>query len=198
MQVFEYYIWFACFVCLIIGLPTFFSGCGTKIPNTCFAYYETKGTVFGYKITDHICSECTQKDNNKKCTNRIYYQCYNGYAKIHFANNRSCLFEAYDDEKYFTDVQNKLSSYYPVGTTDRLFVNKLDYKECSMNDKGLQGLTYVGITFLSLSGFCLLIGSAFYFFSRLSRRVSFTEITNKDDSNDNTKDVINIENVHAV
>jgi len=175
-KMFESYIFAAFLVCLIIGLPTFFSGCGTSIPNTCFAYYETTGTIFNYKITDHICSECTQKDKNKKCTNRVYFQCFDGYVKIHFANNKTCLYEAYSDQKSFSDVQNLLSYNYPVGESDKLFVNKLDYSECSLNDNGLKALTYVGLTFLSFAGFLLIVGCGFYINNNFLNRSSFSVV----------------------
>jgi hypothetical protein len=148
------------FVFLVIGLPTFFSGCGTKIPNTCFAYYDIKGTVYGSKITNHMCSECIKKEN-KKCVQYNYYTCYNGYVKISYnlkGKNETCVYDAYKDEKSFTDTQNKLSYYYPKGLTDTLFVKKIEHEDCSMNDVGLQGLTYVGITFLSLAGLVAIIG----------------------------------------
>lgn len=172
---FESYFFAAFVICLIIGLPTFFTGCGTNIPNTCFAYDQTVGTVYNYKITSQVCSECVKRDNKKKCTQTSYYTCYDGYVKIHFANNQTCLYEAYNDQKSFTDTQNKLSYYYPKGMTDHLFLYKADHSQCTLNDDGLQGLTYTGITFLSLGGVCLVASFSIHLSSKLARRVSFTE-----------------------
>jgi hypothetical protein len=169
------YSFVALFVCLIIGLPTFFTGCGTNIPNTCFTYYQTFGTVYGSKITSSTCSECVKRDNNKKCTQTNYYTCYDGYVKIFYnwhGANKTCLYDAYYEEKSFTDVQNKLAYYYPKGTKDKLFVSKTDFEDCSMDDDGLQGLTYVGIIFLSLSGVFLIIFSYFYFLDNTQARVA--------------------------
>lgn len=171
MSAYLFYMQIAlCFaaVFFIIGLSTFLSGCGTKIPNTCFTYYETEGTIYGSQITNHMCSECAKKDSKKKCVQYNYYTCYDGYVKIRYSSaNKTCLYDAYNDEKYFTDLQNKLAYYYPVGQTDTLFVSKTDNSECSLDDDGLQGLTYTGITFLSLCGFALVACFVFYIIHKI-------------------------------
>lgn len=169
------YSFIALFVCLVIGLPTFFTGCGTNIPGTCFTYYQTFGTIYGSKITSSTCSECVKKDSKKKCVQTNYYTCYTGYVKIYYnwhGANKTCMYDAYDDEKSFTDVQNKLTYYYPEGSKDKLFVSKTDFEDCSMNDDGLQGLTYVGIIFLSMGGVFLLLSSYFYFLENTPARVA--------------------------
>ncbi len=150
----HYYFLLAIGICLVIGLPTFFSGCGTNIPNTCFSFIETTGTVYGHKITSGMCKACVKKDENKKCTKYNYYTCYDGYVKIDYYyhnSNKTCLYEPYQDEKYFSDVKDKLDYYYPVNYKNTLYVNKIDNNSCTFNQDGLKALTYVGIVFLTFS-----------------------------------------------
>jgi hypothetical protein len=47
--IYQYFL-LAIGIFFLIGFPTFFSGCGTNIPNTCFAFTETTGTVYEYKM----------------------------------------------------------------------------------------------------------------------------------------------------
>ena len=151
---------------LLIGFPTFFSGCGTNIPNTCFAFTETTGTVYGYKITTDQCKECVEKDSDKKCTKYNHYTCYDGYVRISFQSfqsdnkNQTCLYESYSDQKSFSDVKAKLEYYYPEDNSNTLYVNKIDDSKCTFNSNRLKALTYVGIVFLSfgLGGIIGLIG----------------------------------------
>lgn len=167
------YFALAGFICLIIGLPTFLTGCGTNIPNTCFAYYETNGWIHNFKITNHMCSECVKKEN-KKCVQYNYYTCYNGYVKVNYnlkENNQTCTYDAYTDEKSFTDVQNKLAYYYPIGSKKTLFITKVNMEDCTLNVHGLQGLTYVGIVFMSLAGIIFIIGFTMYLQNILSSKV---------------------------
>ncbi len=150
---------------LIIGFPTFFSGCGTNIPNTCFAFTETTGTVYGHKITSGQCKECVKKDSDRKCVKYNYYTCYDGYVKISFQSkhqNQTCLYEPYTDQKYFSDVKAKLEYYYPENYSNTLYVNKINDDTCTFNSDGLKALTYVGIVFLSL-GLIGIIGMVGYF-----------------------------------
>ncbi len=150
---------------LIIGFPTFFSGCGTNIPNTCFAFTETTGTVYGHKITSGQCKECVKKDSDRKCVKYNYYTCYDGYVKISFQSkhqNQTCLYEPYTDQKYFSDVKAKLEYYYPENYSNTLYVNKINDDICTFNSDRLKALTYVGIVFLSF-GLIGIIGMVGYF-----------------------------------
>jgi len=160
--IYQYFL-LAIGIFLLIGFPTFFSGCGTTIPNTCFAFTETTGTVCGHKIVSNKCKECVQKDSEKKCTKYNYYDCYDGYVQISYLSdnkNQTCLYEPYSDQKSFSDVKAKLEYYYPVDYSNTLYVNKIDDSKCTFNSNGLKGLTYVGIVFLcfGLGGIIGLIG----------------------------------------
>jgi hypothetical protein len=162
--IYQYFL-LAIGIFLIIGFPTFFSGCGTNIPNTCFAFTETTGTVYGHKITTDQCKECVQKDSDKKCTKYKNYDCYDGYVKIFFQSdnkNQTCLYEPYSDQKSFSDVKEKLEYYYPENYSNTLYVNKINDETCTFNSDGLKALTYVGIVFLSF-GLIGIIGMVGYF-----------------------------------
>lgn len=202
------YILLAIGAFLIIGLPTFFSGCGTNIPNTCFAFTETTGTVYGHKITSSQCRECVQKDSDKKCTKYNYYTCYDGYVKISYLSknhNKTCLYEPYTNQKYFTDVKTKLEYYYPKEYTNTLYVNKVDTDSCTFNSGGLKALTYVGIVFLSfgLVGIIGLIG--YLLFDNIAKpiyatvsTVITTSNTEEKTENNNFSNIQNVELTTAV
>ena len=202
--VYKYFL-LAIGIFLLIGFPTFFSGCGTTIPNTCFAFTETTGTVCGHKITTAKCKECVQKDSDKKCTKYNRYDCYDGYVQISFQldnKNQTCLYEPYSDQKSFSDVKEKLEYYYPVDYTNTLYVNKIDDSKCTFNSNGLKGLTYVGIVFLcfglgaiiGLIGYLLFDNVAKPFYAAIIPVISNTEINQEINSNNDKNIEIALKN----
>lgn len=147
MKNFQVYSIFLAFVFACIGLPLFFTGCGTNIPNTCFAYIQTTGTIYNHYVQSDLCKKCTKKDKNNKCTNYNYYSCYDGYVKISYVDNghnNTCTYKPYEDYDNYLYVENQLDRHYPIGKDSELFINKLDHSSCSLNSLGLKAQTYSG------------------------------------------------------
>ncbi len=163
-------IWTVCAIFSCIGLPLFFSGCGTDIPNTCFSYIEEHGQVYNYLIEQDLCKKCTQHDTKNKCTNYNYYNCYDGYLKISYERNHqnnTCYYKVYEnsDDKFILD--NKLNYYYPIGYESKLFINKVQHSSCSFNAFGLQALTYTGLTFTIVSTGLFICGLFLFIMEKL-------------------------------
>ncbi len=160
METYPKKIFIISIICCVIGVPIFFSGCGTNIPNTCFSYIVTKGQVYNYLINSEICKRCTNKNSDNKCTNYNYYTCYNGIIKISYefdSHNKTCNNQIYTHKENYLQVEQDLKWYYPIGYKSKLFVNKINHNSCSFNKIGLQALTYIGLTFCSVSLMLLII-----------------------------------------
>lgn len=146
----------AAFVFLCIGLPTFLMGCNPNVERKCVAYNVFNGYVYKTQVYEHTCSECAVYSTGGKCTAYRTYTCYNGYVwgKSN-KDNTTCYITVDSQSKSKSNVQNTLDDYHYGEKVNWLKI-KTSTNECKTSSETMD-LWIVGVTFLSLIGFVLLI-----------------------------------------
>ena len=130
-------------ISLIIGVPTFFSGCNPNISNFCPSYDLFQGQVIYTKIYDVSCGSKSKKED-----------CYDSYV---YASNTYEPNDITYDCRYpvlskvsKSDAEDSLKKY--TNGTKVSWYRRNQTKLCYSNDYILM-LWYVGIIFLGFSIF---------------------------------------------
>lgn len=137
----------------VIGLPLFFFGCVTYIPNACLSYTEIDGKVNNYFIKNITCRSGSTKFKNE-------YPCYDAFLELSYqrnSKNHSCNCLIYNREKNFDDLHQDLNNNFPIGYKSVFYLNKIDKKECYYDKNGIEILTYLGLLFCLFSFISTLI-----------------------------------------
>jgi len=138
----------------IIGLPTLLLGCNPNLDNQCIAYDVVKGTVYDHSFIEKTCQSCNFRGRGGTCYSYDYWTCYSAYVKFHHGNNETCTYQTADEKKSKSDALDSLLKY-DVGDK-KTMIKRKDSKTCS-NLSGQLMVWEVGVTFLSLCGFAVLL-----------------------------------------
>ena len=147
-------IFFVSSIILIIGLPTYFSGCSSKGYGYCQGFIKKNARVV---------------DNNCKLTNLhddyadVGFNCRVHFQYLKDDHNVTCHLYRSDSDFCEGVVNwkqvnkcNKLNIHdYPVNTYHQIFINKINGRCQSPHINGK--ITTVGLVFLILSCICLII-----------------------------------------
>jgi hypothetical protein len=141
---------FAVFIiCIIIGLPTFFTGCNLAVTNYCPSYDIFSGYVYQTKITKKECK-----------ISRKTVDCWDVYA---YASNTlnynqstsTCRYTIDDSVTHESEAQEDAQKYY-VGKYVKWY-KSIGTNVCS-DSNYVTTLWYVGVVFFSLGSCAALIG----------------------------------------
>lgn len=156
-------------ICLIIGLPTYFTGCEKTIQPTCSNYWIKTTTVKSHGAKAHSCTRCihssktctTNSNGDKHCTTKCdvyeYYQCYDGYDIESYQKgnkNYTCKFTASRNDRSYDTAISNAQNEYPLGNHYDRYVNK--QTDVCYTSSTIVGLAITGFTFLLLSAILLL------------------------------------------
>ncbi len=136
-----------------VGLPLFFFGCVTYIPNACLSYMEIDGKVDNYFIKNITCRSGSPKFKNE-------YPCYTAFLELsyqRYSKNHSCNCLIYNRKTNLVDLQQDLNNNFPIGYKSVFYLNKIDKKECYYDKIGSEIRTYLGLIFCSFSLISILI-----------------------------------------
>lgn len=152
-------------ICFIIGLTCYLLGCNSELEGQCTNYSIINGNVYSTQIRTDTCSRCRHycKDNNgnRYCCSREYYDCYDAFVYANYGkSNNTCWLQTSSDSSY-SSAEESLSKYDIGDHVNWLKRKNSGTKEC-ITPKQAMDLWIVGITFLSLCGFCVIILSYFY------------------------------------
>uniref|UniRef100_A0A6C0AE30 Uncharacterized protein n=1 Tax=viral metagenome TaxID=1070528 RepID=A0A6C0AE30_9ZZZZ len=164
---------FICFmICIIIGLPTYFTGCEKTIQPNCSLYWIKTTKVESYGVDTNQCKRCihskttctTDKDGKEHCETKCdiyqYYNCYDSYDIESYDDKYTCKFYAsYNNLDYNTALNNAINNF-PLGHHYDRYVNK-QTRTC-YNANNIIALAITGFTFLLLAAIFLLF--IIYFF----------------------------------
>lgn len=153
------------FVCIIIGLPCYFTGCEDTIQPNCSRYWIKTTYVASYGARTHRCKRCihstrTCKTNSngkqhceEKCDTYYYYDGYD--IEYYDHNNKQYACNFYAGRNLLTrDVAiQSAKSEYPIGTNYDRYINKMT-KEC-YTATGIVALAITGFIFLFLASISL-------------------------------------------
>lgn len=86
-----YYFLGAIVVCLIIGFPTFFTGCNLEVSSFCVNYHLYDGMIYQSKIYKRTCSRCVAHNKKGGCSATQVYTCWDAwvYATRNFNYKRA-------------------------------------------------------------------------------------------------------------
>lgn len=139
-------------ICIIIGLPTFLSGCDPN-GSKCISKNSFKGKIYDSTIIPQSCSKCTTHDSNNHCTHTIYYTCYDSFVYARKDDSQdTCFMQTGNDVTYSTAYNANLN--YPDGKSVKWFKNK-GSNEC-VTTGNAYALWITGVFFLALGGAFLL------------------------------------------
>lgn len=139
-------------ICIIIGLPTFFTGCKSSITNFCPDYNIFNGYIYKTEVKRKTC--CTSSGWTSSCV-----QCWDVYAyasnnKNYNESTNTCYYTVVNgdrDEKY---AKKQAKKYY-VGKGISWYERKTS-NEC-LKENEIEQLWTTGIVFLSFAGFVLVV-----------------------------------------
>lgn len=154
---------------LIVGLPTFFTGCNSNLTDFCPGYKIFDGYVYRTEITQQTCETCIKKTRNG-CEESRTYSCYSSfvYASEHnsFDNFNSskvsglkCKIRLVKNKEKSTAIHSL--EKYKLGDSMHRYKRK-NSSICFTEEKLIIGW-YVGLIFLSLSGVALGLLIKMYF-----------------------------------
>jgi hypothetical protein len=146
---------FCIIVFFVIGLTTLLFGCNTYVSKTCRSYYIKTGVVVGSTITQHTCTKCTTYNSKNTCISYSNYNCYDASVKVTYGNNQTCSILIDTDEESKTKAESSTNSYQKNKQL-KILVSKADPTTCYTKSYGIV-LWSVGVTFLSIFGFCCLL-----------------------------------------
>lgn len=146
-------------VSFIIGLPTFLLGCNPSVSKNCVAYSIFNGHVYKTGVYEKTCSRCSSKDKNEKCKSYQYYSCWDAYVYAQNLNNynqttSSCKLQTASSQSYEYSAE-KSTDKYSIGEKVNWYKRK-GSSECETGGTVIT-LWFVGIVFLSFTGFMVLI-----------------------------------------
>lgn len=141
-------------VCFIIGLPTFLCGCNKNVNGSCLSYTIVSGTVTGYGVDEHLCSYCSCHNKNG-CCGYTYYTCYDSYVDVTYGSNDTCYMTTANDYRSKSEAVAE-SHDYVRGEHLTLYKSKTTH-ECFEESNVVTLWWYVGVVFLSVAGFILLL-----------------------------------------
>jgi hypothetical protein len=142
------FLWFvAVILSLVIGLPTFLTGCNTTVGGGCIGYRAKEGTIIRYRVTQDKCQRC----GGGVCTSE---PCYNGYGIAQYQRNHTCDVQGASRERTQAKAEEKTRKNFQLGETYQLFLRN-GSSSCFVANK-LYSLWLVGVICLSIGGTFLL------------------------------------------
>lgn len=143
LRMYSYFISFL--ICIIIGLPTFFTGCNLSVTNFCPNYDILNGYIYKTEVKEHLCSTSTGKIT-------VYTKCWdvNTYASNNLNYNQStntCYYTIDLSDRNKKNADNQAEKYY-IGKKVSWYKSK-GSKEC-FNSKQLVDLWICCIFFCHL------------------------------------------------
>lgn len=156
--------WCFLFISICIGIPTFLLGCNKEVSNVCVAYDVFVGKVYDYQINERTCSECVSRDKHGKCKRYTYHTCYDAYVLSskyvvnQTTNTFACKLQTASGEDDENSAKKSMKKYN-IGDIVHWYKKKSDCFESGE----IRNNWYVGVVFLSFSGFLILILLCFLF-----------------------------------
>jgi hypothetical protein len=148
-------------ICIIGGLPTFFTGCNLDVTNFCPSYNVFNGYVYQTKITERKCTKGRKRvecwDVYAYASNTLYYN----------QSTSSCRYKIVDSLTHESQAEKDAQNYY-VGKYIRWYKG-INTNKCFDSDYVIT-LWYVGVLFLSLGSCAGLIGCIFLIISSLYKK----------------------------
>lgn len=141
-------------ICFIIGIICYFCGCNPEYSAQCYNYNVINGVSKGYDVDKETCNRCVVHNKDGACTAYEYYDCWDTDIKFNYGNNQTCYYNIVSNSKSESYAYSK-GENYPIGKKKKL-LKESNSSKCMSLKKGMD-IWISGITFLSLTGLCMVI-----------------------------------------
>ncbi len=144
----------------MLGLVYYLGGCHDTLRSSC-SKFKTEAFVIDHYTTVDQCSYCRsyrkKSSGTRYCYDRIYYDCYDSYAKFEFVHEntkRTCRIKAESDESSMSEALYDAQKEYELNKKYIMYVDE-DY-DC--HDSGeIESDAVTGFVFLIITGVMLVV-----------------------------------------